>query len=228
MKRISGVSTPAKRTKSKNGPSKPKRGYRYSIIPNPVSMGRQTLPLRMQNTMRYADTISITIAGSGVGYHLFSCNGLYDPDYTGTGHQPYLFDQLINMYDHYTVLKSTMRVQALTTSDKPAVMSLFLDDDATVNAVPLTVVRERIGSYTSVVNPTVGTQAKRSLSWNAQKEFGGNVVDKDQMQGTAGVNPTEQTFFCIFLAGQITDVWTLSVELEYEVVWEELTSLAGS
>jgi hypothetical protein len=35
--------------------------------------------------------------------HHFRTTAVYDPDYTGTGHQPYGFDQHSRLYNHYIV-----------------------------------------------------------------------------------------------------------------------------
>lgn len=67
----------------------------------------------MITTMVYASVYS---AATGAGTSLnrfFSGNGLYDPDITGTGHQPYGFDQFCTapggsgLYSRYTVMAST-------------------------------------------------------------------------------------------------------------------------
>lgn len=37
-------------------------------------------------------------------YHLFRANGIFDPDVTGTGHQPLYRDQVADLYTNYTVI----------------------------------------------------------------------------------------------------------------------------
>lgn len=60
-----------------------------------------------QYTVRlsYADSFNMTIAGAGGGEeYLFRTNSIYDPDYTGIGHQPLMRDLWASQYDYYTVL----------------------------------------------------------------------------------------------------------------------------
>ena len=38
-------------------------------------------------------------------------NSLFDPDQTGTGHQPYYFDQFAALYNRYTVLGSKLTAE---------------------------------------------------------------------------------------------------------------------
>lgn len=52
---------------------------------------------------------SITVTTTG-NEHLFKLNSLFDPDTTGTGHQPYWFDQLNNIYKAYRVMGVRARV----------------------------------------------------------------------------------------------------------------------
>lgn len=65
-------------------------------------------------TMRYQEQFSIdsTLGGVVPGTYVFCANGLYDPNTTGTGHQPRGFDQLMAMYRRYEVLESLLEVWA--------------------------------------------------------------------------------------------------------------------
>jgi len=61
--------------------------------------------LRYDATLSYGVDVTLTTAGSssaGVTY-VFRLNSLYDPDLTGTGHQPYQYDQLTAIYSRYLV-----------------------------------------------------------------------------------------------------------------------------
>ncbi len=93
---------------------------------NPISafaVQRQTgvvpFPLRYDAKLTYGVNVTLTTAGSsnlGVMYR-FRLNSLYDPDVTGTGHQPYQYDQLSPIYRQYLVRKAHID---LTFSDPTA------------------------------------------------------------------------------------------------------------
>lgn len=79
-------------------------------------------PMRLK--MKYTDGVLLsTTTGIGVATYAFRCNSLFDPDQTGTGHQPYRFDQLAAIFQRYRVLKSKIIVdwsvgdKTLTSSD---------------------------------------------------------------------------------------------------------------
>lgn len=57
--------------------------------------------------LNYSETFQLTTGTAGVAgtHQSFILNSLYDPNFTGTGHQPYGFDQLTNFYLRYIVEK---------------------------------------------------------------------------------------------------------------------------
>lgn len=66
----------------------------------------------------YTDGVLLaTSAGVGFTTYSFRANSLFDPDYTGTGHQPYRYDQLATIYQKYRVVSSKITVN-FSTGDK--------------------------------------------------------------------------------------------------------------
>jgi hypothetical protein len=55
--------------------------------------------------LTYADTFNYSITPSGGGARqIFRANSIFDPDYTGVGHQPLFRDMWASQYNFYTVL----------------------------------------------------------------------------------------------------------------------------
>lgn len=74
------------------------------------------IPPMRQLKLRYAETFSLSTGAAGVlgtqqGMRL---NSLYDPNWTGTGHQPYGYDQIVQFYKSYRV--NAARVQLIWTT----------------------------------------------------------------------------------------------------------------
>lgn len=70
-------------------------------------------PDKLVTKLRYVSHNTISGALGAVGAHVFRMNSLFDPDLTGTGHQPMFFDQFCGAvgsapYSHYRVLTSTV------------------------------------------------------------------------------------------------------------------------
>ena len=61
------------------------------------------MPDVFRTTLRYAEFFTITCTSGALARYEFVANGLYDINFTGTGHQPYGFDQLIAMYSYACV-----------------------------------------------------------------------------------------------------------------------------
>lgn len=55
--------------------------------------------------LTYSQRFTLTAGTAGIigTEQVFRLNSLYDPDFTGTGHQPYLFDQVAALYRKYIV-----------------------------------------------------------------------------------------------------------------------------
>lgn len=66
-------------------------------------------PPTFYTKLKYCDTITMT-STLGVAVYEFAGNGCYDPDITGTGHQPYFWDQLTAVYKYYAVVSSKITV----------------------------------------------------------------------------------------------------------------------
>ncbi len=67
-------------------------------------------PQVMNVSLRYGQLVTLTAGVAGVygTEQVFRLNSLYDPDLTGTGHQPYGFDTLSSIYFHYKVTAVTV------------------------------------------------------------------------------------------------------------------------
>jgi len=63
--------------------------------------------------MKYSTTISLDAATGSVNSYIFRANSIFDPDYSGTGHQPSLHDLYQGLYNHYEVLNSRIVVRPL-------------------------------------------------------------------------------------------------------------------
>nr|AOV86229.1 hypothetical capsid protein [uncultured virus] len=69
----------------------------------------------VKTVLRYAQSISLDpkaeqLGATGSNVWQFSANGLYDPDTTGTGHQPMYFDNYAQIFKRYKVDYSTITV----------------------------------------------------------------------------------------------------------------------
>lgn len=201
----------------------------YTKNPVAIRLGKQPIPKQLFNRLKYAETVNVAIGVSGLGSYIFSCNGMYDPNTTGGGHQPMYFDQWSAMYNHYTVLKSTMKATVVANTTGATIFSLGQDDDATINAATSYTIWERSGFQTKVVNAPVNPENTFLWSkWDAKKVFGADPQSDPSLQGSATSNPTEQTFYVLYFDATPSTYVTVLVEIWYDVVWDEYVSMVAS
>lgn len=191
-----------------------------------VRLGPRGFPRRMEVVHNYKEIITITSTGY-TGY-AFSTNGMYDPNISGTGHQPMLFDQMTTLYDHYHVMSSELKATFWTTQS--ANLVLYIDDDTSA-ATSLIQAMESSGSVSALQLQNNARPVVLRKRWDAKKYFGGDILDNTQLQGTSGANPTEQSNFVIGVApydGATSTNAYVTVEIVYRAIWTELATLPTS
>lgn len=70
-------------------------------------------PIKVMKTVRYCTRDIITVGTSGLFGSIkeYNLNGLFDPDHSGTGHQPYFFDELSSIWGRYKVYNCKVRFE---------------------------------------------------------------------------------------------------------------------
>ena len=208
---------------------------RYKQLRNktgPVNLGLG-FPKKVKEIHKYAEIVTVSTGASGStdGVYTFSANGMYDPNITGTGHQPMYFDQLGALYNHYCVVSSKISVKVVPIQGGPAmVVALYVNDDTTVTP---NIYGQIENSNCSFKNVPFNNQDTIVLNqkWSAAKYFGKNPLSNTELQGTTAANPTEQSYYTFTLNSSATAT-AASVQvlfyLEYTAVWKELKDIASS
>lgn len=209
----------------------PKKSARTLSLYPSVRGNREKGPFPMQKScqMVYTSFVDVSII-AGFGKYTFWCNGLFDPDLTGTGTQPMYFDQLSALYNHYTVTSSFIEVQPLgSTLSRDYTMAIYVDDDSTTDN-SVNVMAQRPGAKVISFNPVVSTPSPVTLGWSAYRTFGPNVLNNGLLRGSVTTNPTEGCFYCMgfYDTGLNTQTLPVRVKLTFNVVWTEYTNVSQS
>jgi len=186
--------------------------------------------------MRYVERVFIDPSIGSAGSYVYSANGMYDPNVTGTGHQPYGFDQWMLFYNHYTVLSSTIHVQfsnvngATSVQDKN--VGVQLKASPTIDASDVNLILEQ-GSTVMKFLPRISTGvANVRYAYDARRFFGVPTITDDIYRGTTSANPAEQAYYHVF--SELTDgggdqIQILAlVTIEYRALLSEPKPLVGS
>lgn len=230
-----------KSTKSSRAKSRPSRTARKTKGPkktvkfnNTVTLGKG-FPRKVVCTHKYVDVITMTGTAGAVATRQFVCNGMYDPDYTGVGHQPMYFDQLSAIYNHYTVIGSKIKVKTVNiygAASSPAYyFTLCQNDDGTITYNTLINLFEKSDGTCKLVTASSTSTPASVNKWSAKKMFGGSILANDRLQGDIGANPAEITNWVVSIAavdGVSTVTTSFLIEIEYIAVWEELKDVASS
>lgn len=189
-------------------------------------------PKRVTCTLKYAEVHTITSTTGALASISFSANGLYDPFLGTGGHQPLYFDQLMALYDHYTVVGSKIRCQVVPgTTNQLGSCALFIDDDNSTSLTDISAIAEQSSGTSLKILPLAKNEPTiLQGSWSAKKTFGGSVLGNDNLQGTISANPTEQSVYrvCYQDLGAVTSAVKVIVEIEYFTVFDELKDVAQS
>lgn len=183
------------------------------------------IPDRLRTKVRYCElTTSISSVTGAIGKLVFSCNGLYDPDFTNAGHQPMYFDQLMILYKNYKVIGSKMQARVTYTSGAPAesLVTLYAANSTSTsaftdvgNAIEQGHIRKFIlAGATDNTGNQHDSVLKENFSlrkWAADRRF-----DSD-CSGTSAANPQLEFYYVLLiqpldLASNVTLTCTVCID----------------
>lgn len=200
------------------------------IVKQPSMRGRMPgLPRETMVTMKYSTHVNQTSSSGVLTAYAFRANSIFDPDATGTGHQPSGHDQWAQLYGQYVVKSARFKISACVVSGNAVtdVIGVYLSPANVLTATTFAELIEQGKSTWMLLPASAANPARRlSCSYDAKTEY--NIKDvKDNVAriGAAfGANPTEQCFFVVWLQSidastSTTTSWIC--ELEYDVIMSE-------
>lgn len=166
-----------------------------------ASIGKSlTFPQQKVVRMRYCDVFKGKSVTGLIVPNVYAANGLYDPDITGTGHQPYGFDQWQTFYNFFMVIGSKITCkfsnQAAGGVDAvPAAVGVYLGADA--STYPSWKTFKESGRGQVKVLP-VGQDCSRTVvaKYSMKKFFRGQYDPQDQYNSSTANAPQDAVFYC--------------------------------
>lgn len=198
---------------------------------SPRAMGNP-FPMSTDLMFVYYDQTSIDSTSGAVSHYLFSANGMYDPDITGTGHQPLGFDQWLGLfYNDYCVYKSeidvTFQSQASdNTGQAVCLIGLADDSSSSTNVTVLyenpTYVKANLGSIGSG-RDTVRLTKKCDVATYFGLSREALLADSTHRGNSAG-NPADTVLFDIAVSANNSTVNPANVVVLARITyWAHLT-----
>jgi len=180
-------------------------------------------PSRMSCRLRYCSNVSLVTTG-GIATYLFRANSIFDPDYSGVGHQPYGHDTYASIYNKY-IVKGAWITVSLVSNSTQGMLGVSLTDDNTVNG-DYNTIRETKGTkyipLTFTGAPSVTNQFKIDYLDSSQREL---------MQANFGANPNQVQYFHVWYLsknGATESGIDATVNITYDVDVCELKDLGQS
>lgn len=103
---------PARARGGKRNPKGRRRQFKRTTVN--VNRALNPIPQRYICKMKYCET---NVTNAVTGQYLYNLNSLFDPDRTGTGHQPMGFDNMSLLYNRYRVISCSWRIESPITND---------------------------------------------------------------------------------------------------------------
>jgi len=197
-------------------------------------------PPRFRKRLVYAEVgLVLAATNPNAQTYFFTANGLFDPNITGTGHQPIGFDQMMLFYEQYTVVASKCSIQCINSSGAGvyANVGLYLSPDTTQITVPNRLIENGYIAWRTMKPIGIqGSSCSLNLNCSIPTYMGRNrnpraLLDDTNLFGTSAANPSEQVYYGLVLydptMANNTDV-TFTVILEYDVMFWEPRKLTES
>lgn len=186
------------------------------------------VPQRFITQHKYSTTFTI---GAAQPIYRFNLNSLYDPDLTGTGHQPYGFDQMAALFNRYRVFGVSYIVNGYQFNNPIRIGCVATNDSASPSNLATLIELPRSKS-TIQVNGGAKSQLKGyvnlpSLTGRTKAEY----MADDRYQAQNNTNPQEALILNV-MAQSLSDTslesCTMMVTLNFHCEWFDPIVFASS
>lgn len=230
-------SMPAKRQRklSKKNATRANWKYRQGFENKIVKFPRTIVPFSTFTTLKYCEgAISINPTVGSSNAYVFRCNDLYDPNFTGVGHQPTGFDQMMALYNKFVVYASKIKVIGFAPDGETLdlVVGVAIRDDTTVTTT-LEEYMEQANTDWAVVPGGAGASPFAvKTAFDLSLWSNTSVKTNDLLHGVASAGPSKLWYYHVFYGatGPSEDPSSVkaTIEIEYKVKFFEPKSLAVS
>jgi len=199
------------------------------------------MPDRFRTTLTYVEQFVLNASAASTDNYVFRANSLYDPNLTGSGHQPLGYDQLTTFYSNWvvsrTAVKFTMTPPNLSTAspqiDNAIVAVTPRRNDASAIASIQTAIEQPYTEWKIVTG--YGKPPVLVMTIDCARFFGVNrTVYNSSLEysGAIGANPTQVLHF-VMTAGSTggsndPDPIYVTAEFEFQSTFYNMITLATS
>lgn len=188
------------------------------------------MPDVMYVPMRYSTTFTMVNVG-GFGNHEFRQNSIFDPDFTGTGHQPLGHDQWANFYTAYEVLSSSIKFQVLPPDVNPIQFAIYPSlGSGSVTSIA-TAIEQPYSKFKQTNDTTMTARTNYLRNSMSIRKFEGRTTASVNYTSAFGASPANTRFWiCVIgsmTATSISDI-LCSVQIIYRCKLFKRITLSAS
>jgi len=199
-----------------------------------VLKGIGILPDQMMVKLTYSSTHTLTSTSGSLATYQFRQNSVYDPDFTGTGHQPLGYDEYANLYDRYVVYgtKVSIAVSGVTTG-VPGILSLRGSPNSTLPASSITQAIESPRVRWKLIGNLEGVNVNAVSAYYTTKALAGvsSLGQERDYRSSVTTNPSEVNYInvCWQSANEAsTSACNIIVKIVYYVKFFDRKTLSQS
>jgi len=186
-------------------------------VPRTLYYGGDGMPDEFYTTLKYNDTVQIT--GAGVSIHTYQ-SSLYDPDLTGSGHQPMYRDQFAEFYGKYQVLGITAHLSFSNTQGSIGLNVYAFWSDAPPSSPSINDIAEQPYSWNRAISSVNGNGHVEYRSTMMAEQINGvpYVLDDVTQQASSGASPSD-LFYLTFTANDLLSAGTWVAVVEVKLMY---------
>jgi len=165
-----------------------------------LSVDHQLLRTKQNCVLRYHETFNLNPGTGGTpGIYVFRSNSCFDPNFTGVGHQPRGFDQIMAMYQYLAVRECQIEVWFQPSDGSPCIVGIGADGTASAGSTSArnTMMEQRTAVYgkTGGISSTgPGYVSMRVKPW----ELAGTKLSESDYRHLATGNPIISQFLTVY------------------------------
>lgn len=213
-------SHPSKKQKQHNGEAR--------MIPG-LGKLEYGFPNTIITKLRYHDVYSYQSTTGGVNSWVLRANGIFDPDYSNTGHQPMYRDTYAGIYDYYVVLGSKIHVDFVSESATNGFcVGIVTSDTPTISTV-LNTLAEQNNAVSTITGTVNDGKTSLFMTYSPMENIGMEAEDDLSTLTTVGSDPSTVQYYGIWIATSdavTTAKCTIKATIEYTVKFATLSKPA--
>lgn len=198
------------------------------------------LPLGQSQLVRhrYLENLGLNTNSGVATTYTFLLNSAYDPNHTGTGHQPLGYDQMAAIFQKYTVVGARVNVRVWNRdADEYVGFAIYFSEHASPLSSGIQGLLEQGALKYVILPPSTTGGGGRSHTFSAKvsmKKFFkvSNIMDSDDCRGTSTSNSVRPCFMHLIMwqpdGGLSNATGSAYVMIDQATVWSGPNTLGQS